>query len=493
MQKFNHNESKRSFLNIKIVFLFFLLISLLISSTIAQTVNNSSELENKKAELEMKNLLYEEKFFELNFWIRTLGGLLGGIAVIWTIIYGLRTISEHSKEQSSAKVSSLLESLSSESEYARLASARGLSLYIDKVTDEMLTAISIEKSNVVRNAMENALFQVKKNNMKKVIDKNSETFRNRSYLFGRLTKAEVNKEQIEARLRLSPESIKIIKERFNVDYEYGKKIQDLHMLRSLNKSNEFLFAESEMLCYQTESTGKVLARWIREGRTIDWPETGLDLSETNLYRVKLKSINANYSIFSYCIMRHSDLTGSRLDHSVFSSADLFEVCLDDVNLREANLNKCNLRKTSGKNADFSESFLNEAIFSESDYSNAKFEKATGKEVKFRGTRLRNAILNNCNITESEFQDANFEGAKLDEAKMYGSNFIKANFNNSSMKGVFLNGADLLGAKFLNANLQDADLRGANIKNADFRGANIENAKFENCKGFAEAIFDKNLN
>ena len=472
MWKLDHYESRRDFLNIKKIFLLLFLISLLFSPTIAQ------------------QMFYEERFYVLSFWIKTLGGISGGIAVIWTIIYGLRTISQRSKEESRAKMSSLLESLSSESEYARLAAAKGLTRYIDNVIDEILTAISAEESCVVRTALENALYQIKKNNMKKVIRTNSETLINRSYLFGRLTAVGVEKEQIAARLRLTSESIKTIKDRFSIDYEYGKKIQQMHMKRQeIIESNQdnlgngigFLFKESKIVSRLTESTGRVIARWIRGGRKIYWPETGLDLSETNLYKVELKKINASYSMFSYCLMRHSNLEKSTLYKSNFSFADLLDTCMDNANFCEANLMNCHLRSSSGKYANFSKAYLYGAIFSQSDFSNAEFVRATADKVKFRGTILTNAIFNNCSLVKSEFQEANLEGALFNETRMFGSILINANLEDSSMKGVLLNGADLRGAKFLNANLEDVD----------FRGANIKNVKFENCKGFNEAIFDNN--
>lgn len=504
---------------IKIIICFVLISSVLSSVVIAQKIDNrTSELENKKLELELYKLTYEHQFFKLTFWIQTFGVLLGSLAVLWTVFYGFRTISESNKERSIAKISTLLKSLSSGSEYERLAAARGLTPYIDKTTDEMLTAIAIEKSDNVRMAMETALFKVKndnmnkvieivffsvkKNTMKKVIESNSETLRKRSYLYGRLMECGVKKEQIEARCRLSTESIKMLVNKFHIDREYGVRIQRLLMDRNkkiecndndLNESSDkFLFNELKMTSQLAESTGRVIAKWIVEKHKVVWPETGLDLSETNLYKADFENTKIFYSIFSFCIMRHSNLKGSKLDNSIFSYADLFDSCLDSSNIQSTNLNNCILRKSSGKEVNISKSCLNGAVFSEGTYNDAKFISSNGKEVKFKGTDLRNAIFNKCALIKSEFQNANLEGATLDESKMYSSNFIGCNFNNTSIKDVFFNGADLRDTKFLNADIQDTDFRGANIKNADFRGATVKNSNFENCD-VDKAIFDSNFN
>lgn len=523
MWKFNHCDSKRNFFDVEKIFILFFFISLLFPSTAIaqQTSNNLSELEEleiKKLQIETNKSSYEERFYEVTFWIKILGSILGGIAIIWTIIKGIDTISQKTKEQSLKKISSLLESLSSESEYARLAAAKGLTLYADSVVDEILTAISIEKSDIVKNALENALYKITDNNMKKVIDSNNEALIRRPYLFGRLTEAGIEKEQIAARLSLTQELIKIDKEQIAarpknapesiittkdgyVNYRYGTNIQRLHMKRQeiiessqgdLDDGIKSLFEETKIVGRLTESTGKLIAKWIRDERKIGWPKTGLDLSETNLNKVKLKKVDASYSIFSFSIMRNSNLNKSTLCKSNFSFSDLYDTCMDNADFSKANLMGCRLISSSGKYANFYKAYLADAIFSKGDFSNAKFVESKAYKVKFHKTKLTNAIFNECSLLCSEFQEADLEGASFNNLKMYRSKLIEANLKKSSMKDVHLNGADLRGATFVNANLQNVDFRGANIKNADFTGANIEkNVKFGKCKGVGEAIFDNN--
>ncbi len=485
-----------------------------------QTSNNLSELEElemKKLQIETNKLSYEERFYGCTFWIKIGGSILGGIAVIGTIIKGIETISQKTKEQSLAKMSSLLESLSSESEYARLAAAKGLTLYADRVVDEILTAISIEKSDIVRNALENALYKITNNNMKKVIDSNNEALIRRPYLFGRLTAAGIDKEQIAARLSLTQELIKIDKKQIAtrpknapesiitvkdgyVNYRYGTNIQRMHMKRQkiiessqgdLDDGIKSLFEETKIVGRLTESTGKLIAKWIRDGRKIDWPKTGLNLSETKLHKVKLKKVDASYSIFSFSIMRNSNLNKSTLCKSNFSFSDLYDTCMDNADFSKANLMGCRLISSSGKYANFYKANLFDAIFSKGDFSNAKFVESNAYSVKFHKTKLTNAIFNKCNLVCSEFQEAALEGVSFNNLKMNRSKLIGANLKNSSMKGVQLKDADLRDAKFFNANLQDVDFRGANIKDADFTGANIKNVNFEKCKGSNEATFDEN--
>jgi|LGOV01.1.fsa_nt_gb hypothetical protein len=433
MWKFNHCDSKRSFLDVEKIFILFFFISLLFPSTaIAQQTSNNllelQELEIKKLQIETNKSSYEERFYVVTFWIKIAGIILGGIAVIWTIIKGIDTISQKTKEQSLKKISSLLTSLSSKSKYAKLAAAKGLTPYADRVVDELLTAISIEESDIVRKALEKALYKITDKNMKKVIDSNNEAFIHRPYLFGRLTEAGIDKEQIAARLSLTQELIKIDKEPIAtrpknapeslitikdgyVNYRYGTNIQRLHTKRQeiiessrddLDDGIKSLFEETKIVGQLTESTGRVIAKWIRDGRKIDWPKTGLDLSETNLYKVKLKKVDASYSIFSFCIMRNSNLNKSTLYNSNFSFSDLYDTCMDNADFSKANLMGCCLRSSYGKYANFSEVYLFDAIFSKSDFSNAKFVDSKAHKVKFHETKLRNAIFNRCSLVCSEF-------------------------------------------------------------------------------------------
>jgi len=489
MKKYCNKYYKNFFQKIFILFIFFFIFTTTI--TAQQFSDNKSELELRKAEIELKKLIYEEKFFKVTFWIKTLGGIFGGIAVIWTIIYGLQTISQWNKEQKLAKISSLLESSNSKSEYIRLAAINGLIQYIDNVIDEMLIAISTEESYVVRKAIENALYKIDDKNFHKVVERNNRTFVDRAYLIGRLTIAGVKKEEIAARLMLTPLSIKMLKDRFNVDYEYGKKIQKLHMERQaviqyndLNNTTSFLFKKANLVSRLTESTGVIIARRIRDGQKIDWPKTGLDLSETNLYNVKLRKIDASHSIFSYCIMRHSNLKDSILFRTNFYFANLLDTCLDNANLNESILKNCNLRFSSGKYANFYKTDISEAIFSEGDFSHAKFIEVRARKVKFRKSELVNTEFKDCNLTKSEFQNANLESSLFEKTEMYSSILIESNFTSSTIRDVKLNGADLRGAILKGANIINVDFRGANVKNADFMGANIEN-----CQGLDESIFD----
>lgn len=476
--------------SIKFIIFSSLIFFILSSVSITQAINsNTSELENKKLELELNKLSYEQQYFKLSFWIQTLGIFLGGVAVLWTVISGFRAISESNKERSLTKISTLLESLSSESEYVRLAATRGLTPYIDKTTDEMLTAVAIEKSDLVRTSMETALFKAKKGNIKKIIEANTETLRERAYLYGRLIKCGVKQEQILARCRLSTESSKILQKIYHVDKEYGEKIQELLIKRndtiecngnSLNGDNiNFLYNKMKMNSQIAESTGKVISKWIVDEHKVTWPETGLDLSETNLYKCNLENKNILYSVFSFCIMRHSNLKGSTLKNSILSNADLYDSCLDLANVQNCYLN-CNLRNSSGKKINISESHLDDTIFSVATYTGAKFVDSSGKNVKFRATVLINSFFYKCHLIQAEFHDAKLEGAILNECKMYSSIFVEANLSNTSIKDVSFNGSDFRGADFSNSTIRNCDFRGTNVKNANFKGAILENNIFDNC-------------
>jgi uncharacterized protein YjbI with pentapeptide repeats len=484
--------------------------TILINRKISGRLNNESERQESghvetspvSKQIVINSVTKEEEEQEnediLTYWIKSIGGILAAAGIIWTIAYGLHTISKRNEEILLSKISSLLKTLSSESKYARLAASRGLSKYIDYIVDEVLTAISTEESIVVRDELGNALYRLKNKNMKKVSCSNSETIVERARLFGRLRKMKLREEEIAARLRFTPEILRSIKERHHVFYEHEKKIQDMsirrhEMIGSGPNTIEKLIREqidkATMINRLVECTGKVISKWMRDGRKIYWPQEGLDLSETNLHGIRLIRADASHSIFSYCIVRHSNFSESRLHETNFSFSDLFRVCFNNADLSKSNLMCANMRSSSGSFANFSETYLDNAVLSESNYSNATFDKAAGEGVKFRGSKLSRATFNECKLSKCEFQGAILAYTSFNKAEMFRSNFRDADLSHASMINTSLNGSDLSGAKFLNANLQDADFRGAIIENADFTGANIKNAKFEGSKGFSTAIFD----
>ena len=464
--------------------------------------------------------------------IISLGGIIAIIGLIWTICYGLQKISEHDRDQRLNKISSLLEALGSEVKYNRLAAAKGLSRYSDYVVNEIVAAISTEQSLIVLDALEETLSHVSDNNeepcgkpqgiinhittllhkvtlwqatgnsqVQEVIELNSQSLVDRAILHGRLLKIGDSEGEIAARLRFSEDTLRINKDKYKADYEYGKTIQKMHNNRYkavsnnqilLGKEIENLHEKAQTTYQLVESTGRIITKWIREKRDFSWPTNGVDLSESNLYRIDLSKADVSNSIFHYCILRHSNFENSILKQSNFSYSDIYGSIFNKVDFSRANLSSANFRSSEGIKAKFTESSIRNAIFSNGDFSNAIFSKVQGNEVKFKGSNLTGASFDEAELKGSEFHGAELEKSTFNNSILHGAKFINANLLDSSFKGASLKGADLLGAKFRNANLEDSDFSGANIKNAIFIGAKIRNTKFSKCKGSNEAKFDNGI-
>jgi len=433
--------------------------------------------------------------------IISLGGIIAIISLIWTIYYGLQKISEHDRDQRLNKISSLLEALGSEVKYNRLAAAKGLSRYSDYVVNEIVAAISTEQSSTVLNALEETLSHVSDNNIQEVMELNSQSLVDRAILHGRLLKIGDSEGEIAARLRFSVDILRINKDKYNVDYEYGKTIQKMHNNRYKTVSNnqillekeiENLHEEAQTINQLVESTGRIITKWVREKRDFSWPTNGVDLSESNLYRIDLSKADISNSIFHYCILRHSNFENSILKQSNFSYSDLYGSIFHKADFSSANLSSAHFRSSKGIEANFTESSIRNAIFSNGDFSNANFSKVRGNEVKFKASYITGASFDEAELKGSEFHKAKLEKSTFNNSKLYGAKFINANLIDSSFKGAPLNGADLRGADFRNANLEDANFSGAEIKNANFIGAIIRNTKFSKCKGSNEAKFDNGI-
>jgi uncharacterized protein YjbI with pentapeptide repeats len=433
--------------------------------------------------------------------IINIGIIIAILSLLWTIYYGVHKILEHKRDQRLNKISSLLETLGSEVKYNRLAAAKGLSRYSDYVINEIVAAISTEQSSIVLNALEETLSHVNNNNIHKVMELNSQSLVDRAILHGRLLKIGESEGEIAARLRFSVDILRINKNKNNVDYEYGKTIQKMHNNRYktvlnnqilLEKEIKNLHDEAQTINQLVESTGRIITKWVREKRDLSWPTNGVDLSESNLYRIDLSKKDISNSIFNYCILRHSNFENSILKESNFSYSDLYDSNFHKADFSRANLSYAHFRSSKGMEANFTDSSIRDAIFSESDFSNAYFSKVKGNEVKFRASSLTGASFDGAELKGSEFQEAKLEKSTFNNSILCGAKFIDANLMDSSFKGALLNGADLRGANFRNANLEDADFSSAKINKANFIGTIIRNTNFSKCKGLNDAKFDNGI-
>jgi uncharacterized protein YjbI with pentapeptide repeats len=479
----------------KIFILVFILSILFSPNLIAQSDDELVGLQREKLEIEISRLKSDLRFQPLKTWVGIFGGILGSIAVIWTVIYGLRTINQKTREQHLSEISRLFESLNSNSDTVRLGAARGLSQYADGVIDEITAALSVEQSQVVRKALVDTLYNAGPSTVPKILKYNSDTLSHRAFLIGRLTASNVEQDYIEAILHLTKESVNHLKNNFHVDYEYGNKFQRRSLARAEKTgiSEEDALNQLKDLCRHavllTKGTSNVISRWLRKGRSLSWQDIGVDLSETNLYGVKIAGVKISNSLFSNCLMRHADLSNSIFKGSDFSDADLFNSYIDYADFSSSTFSRCHLRKVTGKHAKFCETDISETVFSEGDFRDANFGNTKAIKTKFRNTDLQRSIFDNCRLNESEFQQASLEEASGENAIFYGAKLIETNLGKTSMKNARFNGADLRGSKLTNADLEGADFSGANIKNADFRGSNLSGTRFYKCKGLENALFD----
>jgi hypothetical protein len=149
------------------------------------------ELEIEKLNLEVQMLADERRTSSIRLILTIGGGLVGGATLIWTIIFGLRTISHQVKQRREERVSTLLESLSSELKSKRLGAARGLSRYVEAAIPELLAAAATEHSEEVRLAIEESLARLRGSDMYRITRANADTLPRQMYLLGRLEAIEL--------------------------------------------------------------------------------------------------------------------------------------------------------------------------------------------------------------------------------------------------------------------------------------------------------------
>jgi uncharacterized protein YjbI with pentapeptide repeats len=482
-------------------YILFLLLMLFITSCSVYNSGNSrgtdlSELEKEKLLLEIELAKKELNTFELEKIIGLAGGILGLVAILWTISQGYSTLKQQSDTQKALRIAELLSRISDKDEGVRIGAARGLSRYSDEVIDEVVSALSLEKSPQIRLAFEDVLASVNQVGFQKIININAETFPTRAYLLGRLSAIGATAEYSDALLRLSPYSRNLLKKEIGFQFDQGKNLQENENNRFviLNKSkaseNLALTQIADQVCNTVEGTANIIARKLRRGEErLSNKVIQIDLALTNLYRVNLSKKELSGSSFFGCLMRHAILNQSNLSRSDLQDSNLYDASLYYTNFTDANLVNTHLRKAKGEKAIFIRANLEEAVLSNGQFSQTDFREVNAHKTKFRNTALQEAQFENAFLNQSEFQEANLKHANLNNAKCFGAKFIKTDFSDASLVNTKLGGADLRGAIFQSANLTNADLSGADISQADFRGAIIDNIILTKVKNKEKALFD----
>ena len=497
------SNNTKMFLSSKIVlFIFFCALSVFLVSCdnentiqFSNTQADSQELQKEKLLLEIEGLKRDLKFYEYNKWIGFFSGILGVIAIIWTITRGISTLQYQAKTQKVTRVSELLSTLHHADSEIRIGAATSLTQYADDVVPEVITALRIEKNIHVREVLESILIRVDTKNVSQIIKANSGTLPERSFLLGRLYEAGAKWEYTNALMRFSQRSSKSIIRYFSSQFDLGRDFQKAQNQRSLvlaekiDELNQELLNLSKQSTLLAESTGKVIALWLRSGRKPKRLNTILDLNLTNLYGADISRVSLNRSLICKCLLRHANLSNSELVMCEISESNLLDALLDSTNLSKSNLSNSILREGKGNRANFSEAIMDNVVFSKGIFVNSVFDGATARNAKFKGTKLCDSSFISCDLEAAEFHGADMVGCNLNMARCYRAKFISANLASSSLVEIELSGTDLREANFEGANMQNANLSGANIKGANFRRANISGLILNKAKNVESAYFD----
>ena len=471
------------------------------SIIVAEEPNKSNVLATQKMELEIEKIKYEIQNLEQEDIRKTItllstiiGSVIGIIVLVWTIFQGLKTISDKTKENRQNRISYLLQALSSEQVANRLGSIRGLSQYTDYVIPELLASSSTENSVLVRTNLEDTLFLAGQSGKSEVLRANSNSILNRVQTGARIKAINIEKSIFMGLFGISPETFNFICKSYKDIYEHGLTLEHLRIGR-IGKSSEEIKIEKESLeeaiTYEkqlAETTRAVISRWLRDGIPLSFPFEGMDLSETNLYKVRFPRMKCQCLICQRALMRHCSIENSEVKHSVFNNANLMDANISNSDFSDSLFISAELRLVRGENVTFSKCNLKSATFSKGDLSNSNFVESICRFARFRGT-----VLKNCNLQHSDFIKAELQEAKLEQTKMNSADFslaklINANLHKVEAKETLFRGSDLSGANLSGSDLRDADFTESIIANADFRGADLTGAKFDAVKGKDEALF-----
>lgn len=472
---------------------------------IEQMKDSALDEQKKKAEVDkLKKEIEQITIQQQQSWITlfaTIGGsIIGAFGLGWTVWSGLKTFGQQIQETRQNRISSLLQSLSSQEEYSRLGASKGLSQYADYCVIELLTSSSREDSVLVRQNLEDTLSLVSSMGKKQVVKSNSITLLERLEIAGQIKVLEANDKAINIEtnklLELSEKSLTKLRKAFNVQYEYGQKIARLYL-----KNLEGIRLTDSIQTYMTENiesktaylrklnqmTGSVIAIWLRKGIKLEGIDSGIDLSATNLYRAKIPGLNGLGCIFNYTLMRHCDLSKGRFDKCIFYDADMYGSNLNQCNFKDSDFSNTNLRNASGTGLLLNNCLLVNVTLSEANLTKASFRKTNLETAKLKGAILEKCRFVEAKLNKAELQDAKLNKSVFEEVTLFGAKMINTNLSNSHISNTKFNGADLRGADFSKSILKNVDFSGANVSGAKFTGTKLENVNMDHARELSNAI------
>jgi uncharacterized protein YjbI with pentapeptide repeats len=187
--------------------------------------------------------------------------------------------------------------------------------------------------------------------------------------------------------------------------------------------------------------------------------SGVDLSQTNLFRVDFSNADLSF-------------------------ADLKEANLSGANFSDAYLPKANLERANLERANLSNTYLSHANLRQANLSGTSLDGAYLRDADLQFVNLQTAQINRQTIIESKWYlvweivnrgavKKNLSGSDLGNTNLKGVDFSEADLSNTN-----LSNSDLRGCRFWRANLSRANLRGANLCGADFRESNLDKANLQ---------------
>lgn len=184
------------------------------------------------------------------------------------------------------------------------------------------------------------------------------------------------------------------------------------------------------------------------GRTLDRTDiermAGLPrtLIDCDLEEADLSGLDLSHWRFERCNLRHTDVSRTGLEGTVWQS------CRGAF----ANLTACD---------------LSEASFISTDFNNASFKRANLHSARFSQCKLTGADLFEVKGLELSFDETLLVGAKL-----AGHSFRKVTLNRIDFSQADLRKCDFRQTTFAQCSLREANMEGARFDGADLRGADL---------------------
>jgi uncharacterized protein YjbI with pentapeptide repeats len=456
----------------------FLLCFLLIAPAFSKGEVPPEDLQDRKLQLEVRKLEAEVRQIEeadkkssAQTILSVVGGLGAFITLAWTVLAGIHSFRESTRNQKEARISKLSELLSNSSLPARLGAARGLARYANEAYPELLCACETEEASVVRHAVVHSLENGDENVLNAVLVVNEDSLRDRAYVMGGLGGPPENHAQ---KVLLSPPGARRLRRSFSAFYDKGNAGR-----RNPTTEADFLAALQTALRVRDVSAEVISSRF-RNGYPGRGKTLTVDLSVMNLYGMGISSIRFTNSHFHHSICRHSTLDYVSFEHASLEHALFYDSTFSSLNLSGCYLDGASLRECVFTDAMFDDCQMNNVDLCESVLRRSNMENIQAEKPKWRGVNLLRTRLSKSVMREIQGQGATFTECLFEGTDLFRANLTEAKFTRVTMSGVRLNGSDLSSCVFIDCDLSGADFSGARLAGARFSGCILRADAFEKC-------------